>query len=574
MLSAIGLIALASAVIGFLGVRFTRSTSDFLVASRTVKPLTNASAISGEYLSAASFLGISGLVIAVGVDALWYPVAFVVGYLALQLFVAAPLRRSGAYTVPDFAEARLASPALRRVCAAVVLLICWLYLLPQLQGAGFALTALTTLPSWTGVVATGVVVLVSVISGGMRSITFVQAFQFWVKVAAIAIPVAALLGLLLSAGSQARPAGPNFPGDTTVTVHTAVTLEITEPVTISAAGVVDGVPVNGALSWTPGRHTVQPGANLMFPAGAAVPVPVGTAATEQAWLTPSTSGEHLLEVYSILVAGFLGTLGLPHVLVRFYTNKDGRAARRTTVIVLFMIGMFYLLMTMLGALSRTLVPQVLLSGKSDAAVLLVPTAAFGDTALGWALAGLVAAGTAAAFLATSSGLVVSLAGVLFTDVLRGPFRDFRLAAVLATAVPMGVALTSNRLDFALTVPLVFAVTASTFCPLLVLGIWWRGLTPPGAVAGVAAGGFLSGASSLVSLYLPLPDDWIGVLANRPAIWTVPIAFLVTVVVSRMTRSRMPGDVDALLLRMHAPERLGLGAADRLKEQAFADRISS
>src|SRR6185295_13262944 len=102
--------------------------------------------------------------------------------------------------------------------------------------------------------------------------------------------------------------------------------------------------------------------------------------------------------------------------------------------------------------------------------------------------GLVAAGAAAAFLATSSGLVVSLAGVLFTDVLRGWARDFRLAAVLSAVVPIALALTVPRLDLALTVPLVFAVAASTFCPLLVLGIWWRGLTPAGGVAGVLVGG--------------------------------------------------------------------------------------
>ena len=94
-------VALASAAIGSYGVRVARSTSDFLVASRTVGPVANAGAISGEYLSAASFLGVAGLILRDGVDALWYPVGFTAGYLALVLFVAAPLRRSGAYTVPD-----------------------------------------------------------------------------------------------------------------------------------------------------------------------------------------------------------------------------------------------------------------------------------------------------------------------------------------------------------------------------------------------------------------------------------------------------------------------------------------
>src|SRR5918994_5269821 len=142
-LVAIALVAVASAFIGSLGVRVARSTSDFLVASRTVGPVANASAISGEYLSAASFLGIAGLILREGADALWYPIAFVAGYLALLLFVAAPLRRSGAHTVPDFAELRLKSKRLRRLCPACVLVIGWLYLLPQLQGAGLAITTLT-----------------------------------------------------------------------------------------------------------------------------------------------------------------------------------------------------------------------------------------------------------------------------------------------------------------------------------------------------------------------------------------------------------------------------------------------
>ena len=112
-LVAIALVVLLTGMIGAYGVRFARTTNDFLVASRTVRPAWNAAAISGEYLSAASFLGVAGLIAVYGPDALWYPVGFTAGYLALQLFVAAPLRRSGAYTVPDFAEIRWGSRRLR-----------------------------------------------------------------------------------------------------------------------------------------------------------------------------------------------------------------------------------------------------------------------------------------------------------------------------------------------------------------------------------------------------------------------------------------------------------------------------
>ncbi len=206
----------------------------------------------------------------------------------------------------------------------------------------------------------------------------------------------------------------------------------------------------------------------------------------------------------MLIAGALGTMGLPHVLVRFYTNPDGRAARRTTVAVLAMIGGFYIVAVLVGVLARLYTPDLLSTGETDAAVLLVPSAALGQGWTAWLLGGLVAAGTAAAFLSTSSGLVVSLAGVLFTDVLRGRWKDFRLAAVCSALLPIAMALTVKRLDFALTVPLVFAVAASTFCPLLVLGIWWRGLTARGAAAGVLVGGVLSTSAVLASLFVPLP----------------------------------------------------------------------
>ncbi len=559
-LIAIAVVGIVSAVIGSYGVRMARSTSDFLVASRTVGPVANASAISGEYLSAASFLGIAGLILREGADALWYPIAFVAGYLALLLFVAAPLRRSGAHTVPDFAEVRLASPWLRRLCTAFVLLIGWLYLLPQLQGAGLALTTLTTLPAWSGIGAAGVIVLLTVIGGGMRSITFVQAFQYWLKVTALTVPAIVVLGLFLSdARTFDRPAPPQFTEDTTVQVRTDVLLEVAVPVRLEAEGRIDGRPVLGDLVWNAGTHEVAGGSTLVFDSGTAVPTAVGSPATDREWLEPmsGTAGNQLLEIYSILVAGFLGTMGLPHVLVRFYTNPDGRTARRTTVVALGMIGSFYVMVTLVGALSRLYTPQLLVSGQTDAAVLLVPTAALGHGWAGWLLGGLVAAGAAAAFLSTSSGLVVSLAGVLFTDVLRGRLRDFRIAAVVSAVVPLVLALGVTRMDFALTVPLVFAVAASTFCPLLVLGIWWRGLTARGAIAGVLVGGGLSGVSVGFTLFAAEPAGWLGVLLVRPAAVTVPAAFLTMIVVSKLTSAEIPAGVDRALLLLHAPERLGL-----------------
>jgi Na+(H+)/acetate symporter ActP len=254
------------------------------------------------------------------------------------------------------------------------------------------------------------------------------------------------------------------------------------------------------------------------------------------------------------------------VLVRFYTNPDGRAARRTAVFVLALLGGFYLAVTLLGVLSRLYTPQLLVNGDTDAAVLLLPSAVLGSGLAGALLGGLVAAGAWAAFLSTSSGLVVSVAGVLSTDIIGSSrVRDFRLAAVMAGAVPLALAVAVTRLDFSEAVALVFAVAASTFCPLLVLGIWWRGLTAAGGIAGILVGGLSSAGAVAVSLAGYGGSGWLGVLLYRPALATVPAAFLTMIVVSRLTPRQRPSDADQVLLRLHAPERLGL-SKDRLEER--------
>src|SRR6478735_7243651 len=207
-ITAVTVVSLATAIIGFYGLRISRTTGDFYVASRTVRPWWNASAIGGEYLSAASFLGVAGLILLSGTDALWFPVGYTAGYLMLLLFVAAPLRRSGAYTIPDFTESRLASRTVRRVTSLVVVMVGWLYIVPQLHGAALAIRITTGLPAWVGSVAVVVVVCLTVAAGGMRSITFVQAFQYWLKLTALAVPILFIVFVLAGSGSppQAAPA--------------------------------------------------------------------------------------------------------------------------------------------------------------------------------------------------------------------------------------------------------------------------------------------------------------------------------------------------------------------------------
>ena len=469
--SALILVSLTTTIIGFYGLRISRTTSDFYVASRTVRPWWNASAIGGEYLSAASFLGIAGLIVVSGIDALWFPIGYTAGYLMLLFFVAAPLRRSGAYTIPDFAQARLESTAARSITSLLVVVVGWFYIVPQLHGAALTIRTTTGLPSWVGAGAVVVIVCVTVVTGGMRSITFVQAFQFWLKLTALAVPAVFML-LVVTGGSGAAPAVP-----------TAVEL---------------------------------------FPPA-----------------DPFTGGS-TYQTLSLMIALLFGTLGLPHVLVRFYTNPDGAAARRTTLIVLGLLSVFYLFPTIYGVLGRAYLPELAAAGYPDTTVLLLPGRLIGGVG-GDMLSALVVAGAFAAFLSTTSGLVVSLAGVISQDVMGGSVRGFRIAAVFAAVVPFGVAMMTDSLALAGSVGLVFAFTASTICPLLLLGIWWRGLTDAGAIAGMLTGGILCGTAIVAGAQIGADSPWRDLL-TQPAAWTVPAAFLVTIIVSKATPHRRSSTV--------------------------------
>jgi len=332
------------------------------------------------------------------------------------------------------------------------------------------------------------VVLVNVVSGGMRSITLVQAVQYWLKLCALLVPLAFLL----------------------VHVHG------------------EGAAARGRLRATD-------------------------------WLEPMHGPYSLYLTYSLILATFLGTMGLPHVAVRFYTNRDGRAARRTTVTVLALLGAFYLLPPLYGVLGRIFVPGLIGSDRADTVALALPGRALGGLA-GDLLTAVLGAGAFAAFLSTSSGLVVSIAGVVGQDVLGRwfePVRAFRLGGVLGALATLVLTLLSSGLAVAHAVELAFAVAASTFCPLLLLGIWWRGLTAAGAVAGMLAGGLLSAGAVAAVMLGVSADGAAGAVLAQPAMCTVPIAFATMVAVSLATADRLPAHLGSTMVRLHAPEALDL-----------------
>lgn len=475
----VALVVIATLLIGVYGLRISRTTSDFFVASRTVRPVWNASAISGEYLSAGTFLGLSGLVLLDGARGFWFPIGYAAGYLLVLAFVAAPLRRSGAHTIPDFVEARLESTSARRVTSLAVLVIGWLYIVPQLHGAGITLFVVAGLPTWVGGVTVAVLVGVAVAAGGMRAITYVQAFQYWLKLSALLVPVVCI-----------------------------------------------------AFALGAGPHDIDPA--LVFPAEA------------------GPSGFDAYQTASLMIALLLGTMGLPHVLVRFYTSPTGVSARGTTVIVIGMVSVFYMVSSTMGLLARIAAPDLAVPGVADTVVLLLPSRIFPGL-VGELLTALIVSGAFAAFLATSAGLVVSLAGVISQDVFSGSVRSFRLSAVLCAIVPLAVALLTAPAGLGSSVGVVFVIAASTLSPIVLLGVWWRGLTARGAVAGMCVGGLSAGLALLVYGVI----DGIGAAAPflaQPAAWSIPLATAVTIVVSIMDPRGPSPRTERFLARVHAPER--------------------
>jgi cation/acetate symporter len=698
---------------GFWSAKKSKTASDFFVAGRSVSVGWNASAISGEYLSAASFMGIAGMVMSSGYDALWYPVCYACGYLFLLLFIAGPLRRFGAYTIPDFAEGRFDSPLFRKIAVIFVLFIGFFYTMPQMKGAGTALAYIFPgLPYWAGVAVVGAVITFNVALGGMKGITLVQAFQYWAKMFAISVPIFILMavygdyGTHLRANATTTAVGQPFkivPKEEVIRPTTAATKAplsrlLTEarkkfeqfqhknrmqelrrkntPVmeynyqSTPAFQVVDDYHyLNGREVFLPvyERHQVD-GRIFFFPiddqsralitfrttpghrlsvaeseraienafeeqnlklipyedyAVILAPKSMESAVTnllssyalssidrknvpekapqDSTWISPfgplttkAAKAAHLppdqtkllslLYTYSLIIALVCGTAGLPHILVRFYTNPDGVAAKRTTMWVMVLIGVFYLFPPIFGVLGRNLMPD-LYNGVAgvkgtDGVVLKLPKL-LNDKwpPLGSILSGITCAGAFAAFMSTFSGLLVSMTGALAHDVYgrilkpqstpQQRMRMFKVCAIICGAGAVLLGLFVETFEINKMVGWAFAIAATSYFPLLFLSTWWRGITMKGAATGMLCGGLLS-LSTVVSTMLadqaawakPLSDYYtshplLRILAEQPAIWALPLAIVLMVVVSKLTAADVPKNIRMKMLVLHAPEKLGM-----------------
>ncbi|MBC8126031.1 MAG: cation acetate symporter [Gloeobacteraceae cyanobacterium ES-bin-144] len=564
-----GITVVVTIWMGFRSAKTSKSASDFFVAGRSVSVGWNASAISGEYLSAASFMGIAGMVMSMGYDALWYPVCYACGYLFLLLFIAGPLRRFGAYTIPDFAEGRYDSPLFRRIAVCFVLFIGFFYTMPQMKGAGTTLSyILPGLPYWVGVVVVGAVITLNVAMGGMKGITLVQAVQYWIKMFAISLPIFVLLSLY---GGYGKNLSLNHGVNPPAMVQSADTHEVVRK------PLPEKAPKDEA--W-------------IAPFG-----PLTSKAAKAAGLTAEESRPlSLLYTYSLIIALVCGTAGLPHILVRFYTNPDGVAAKKTTMWVMILIGVFYVFPPIFGVLGRNFLPELYNAAGSkgpDKVVLELPTLLGKNSVLGSILSGITCAGAFAAFMSTFSGLLVSMTGAVAHDIYgrmlkpsatpKERMRMFKIAAVIVGACATLLGTQVELLEINFMVGQAFAIAAASYFPLLFMSAWWRGMTMPGAATGMLGGGVLAlacvtitsvgdviaktgQAAALKAGTVWVPDAltvfWKGhpllrILSEQPAIWTVPTAILLMVIVSKLTRSKVPADARMKMLVLHAPEELGL-----------------
>ncbi len=577
---------------GFRSAKSSKSASDFFVAGRSVSVGWNASAISGEYLSAASFMGIAGMVMLSGYDALWYPVCYACGYLFLLLFIAGPLRRFGAYTIPDFAEGRYDSPVFRKIAVCFVLFIGFFYTMPQMKGAGTTLAyifqsidlreswleilaphndkgiPLVGLAYWFGVAVVGAVITLNVALGGMKGITLVQAVQYWIKMFAISVPIFVLLSVY---GGYGKNLSLNSSAD--------------DKAPLAMVRTVDGS--NGYPKILPEKAPKDEA--WIAPFG-----PLTTKAAKAAGLTSEESRPlSLLYTFSLIVALVCGTAGLPHILVRFYTNPDGVAAKRTTMWVMVLIGVFYVFPPVFGVLGRNFLPELYTATGSkgpDKVVLELPILIRQKYGIvGSILSGITCAGAFAAFMSTFSGLLVSMTSALAHDVYGRMIRPqstaeermrmFKWCAVLVGGISVLLGSLVEPLEINFMVGQAFAIAAASYFPLLFMSVWWRGMTMIGAAIGMLAGGLCALISAAVvnistlaldkgpmgkifASFSGINDFWkdhplLRILCEQPAIWSVPLSIGLMIVISKATKKTIPTDARMKMLVLHAPEALGL-----------------
>ena len=464
----------------------TKSAAQFYSAGGGITGFQNGIAIAGDYMSAASFLGISGLVYLSGFDGLIYSVGFLVGWPIVTFLIAEPLRNLGKYTFADVASFRLGQTPIRILAACGSLVTVAFYLIAQMVGAGKLIQILFGLDYWMAVVIVGVLMIIYVTFGGMLATTWVQIIK----------------AVLLLSGA-----------------------------TFMALAVL----------WKFG-----------FNPEALFAKAVEVHPKHLAIMAPGTLVSNPISAISLGLALIFGTAGLPHILMRFFTVADAKAARKSVFVATGFIGYFYILTFIIGfgaiclvstnpqfldaAIAATKGPIAAIKGGSNMAAIHLADAVGGDLFLGF-----ISAVAFATILAVVSGLALAGASAISHDLYANVFRRGRvneleemrvskIATVLLGVLAIYLGIVFEKQNVAFMVGLAFCIAASCNFPVLLLSIYWRGLTTRGAFIG----GFLGLISAVVMVVLS-PAVWEVTLGNpkgsapfpyeNPALFSMAIAFI-------------------------------------------------
>ncbi|SNS69161.1 cation/acetate symporter [Pseudomonas japonica] len=492
-LDAIGMFMLfvfATLLITWWASRRTHSTHDFYTAGGGISGFQNGLAIAGDYMSASTLLGVSSLVFAKGYDGFIYVTGFFIGWPILTFLMAERLRNLGRYTFADIVSFRLDQRRIRVLAACGSLTVVCCYLLLQMVGAGQLIKLLFGLDYAVAVVVVGVLMLVYVVFGGMLATTWVQIIK----------------AVLLLAGGT-----------------TLMLLSLAE---------------FGFSLETLARRAVETHAN--------------------GWniMGPGSMLSNPLNVASMALGLVFGLAGLPHIMMRFFTVPNAREARKSVLYASAFIGFFFLVVCVLGFAAIVIVgtdPQYFVNGQLGGALVggsNMVALHLANTVGGSLFLGFLSAVAFATILAVVAGLTLAGASAISHDLYvtvlkRGQASEAeemkvsRLAVVGLGLVAIALGILFEQVNIAFLVGLTFGIAASANFPVLIMAMYWKGLTTRGAICGGLAG--LISSLTLVTLS---PTVWVTVLGHaqaifpydHPALFSMPLAFLVLVLVSHFDRS--------------------------------------
>ena len=459
----------------YLAAKRVRSASDFYTAGGGVSGLQNGWAIAGDYLSAASFLGIAGLISLYGYDGFMYSVGWLVAYITVLLLIAEPCRNIGRYTLSDILAYRNNPKATRIVGALSVITVSTFYLTAQMVGGGVLVKTLIGINYETSVICVGVLMLGYVIFGGMVATTWVQIIKAVLLVAAsivIVILVWAPYGFSL----------PAFLADV-----------VADPKVQARVTTLLGDPAKAMTAAELGQRFLEPGLYLKAP----------------------------IDQISLGMALVFGTAGLPHILMRFFTVPTAKQARRSVVWAMAIIGGFYVLTLFLGFGAAKFVGSANIAavdaGGNMAGPLLAQYIGGGaNSFFGNFMLAFVSAVAFATIVAVVAGLVLASASAmahdLYVGVVRagkevtpqGQVKAARVATLIVGAISIGIGIAAKGQNVAVLVALAFAVAASANFPCVLLTLYWKRCNTGGIVAGMLVGTIAAVGLTLVSPNLTYP----------------------------------------------------------------------